>query len=83
MWTLTVLSQGAPEMERARARQTRSLGNPTHHGHKAHHSCAAHKQKMKPDPARARQPVLGQFSGHPSAAIQETHSGSYFSLSRK
>ena len=56
---MAVLSLGVLEMERARARQIPSLENPTHHRCKAHHSSAVQKQKVKPDPAMSRQPILG------------------------
>ena len=53
---MAVLSLRVLEMERARARQIPSLGNPTHHRCKAHHSSAVQKQKVKPDPAMPGSP---------------------------
>ena len=81
---MAVLSLRVLEMERARARQIPSLGNPTHHRCKAHHSSAVQKQKVKPDPAMPRQPILGQYSScYPFDATQRHMVGSYLSLSRK
>ena len=71
---IAVFSLGVPEMERARSRQIPSLGNPTQHGSKAHHSSAVQKQKVKPDPAMSRRPILGQYSSCcPSDATQGIH----------